>query len=134
PTSKPGGAGKRGKDCRGAADNFLRIRTSAPTSSIRATAEYDAGSALIRLEDWKAAVEVLEAFRSTFPDNKLQLEATKQIAFAYRQSGQLSRAAGEYDRIASQSDDPALRGEALLDAGELYSQSNSRDRALAMYI
>jgi hypothetical protein len=44
----------------------------------------------------------------------LQLEATKQIAIAYRQSGQLSRAAGEYDRISSQSDDPALRSEALL--------------------
>jgi len=46
-----------------------------------------------------------EAFRTTFPKNKLQLEATKQIAYAYRQSGQLSQAAGEYERIASQSDD-----------------------------
>src|SRR5207247_10892711 len=81
-----------------------------------------------------AAVDVLEAFRSTFPENKLQLEATKQIAFAYRQSGQLSHAAGEYDRIATQSDDPALRSEALLDAGDLYSQSNSRDLALDAYI
>jgi hypothetical protein len=45
----------------------------------------------------------------------------------------LSHAAGEYDRIASQSDDPALRSEALLDAGDLYVQSNSRDRALEAY-
>ena len=88
---------------------------------------------MIRLEDWKAAVEVLEAFRSTFPENKLQLEATKQIAYAYRQSGDLSRAAGEYDRISSESDDPVLRREALLDAGDLYAQSNSRDRALDAY-
>jgi tetratricopeptide (TPR) repeat protein len=131
---KQGELANEAQDYRAAADNFLRIRSAAPTSSIRATAEYDAGAALIRLEDWKAAVEVLEAFRSTFPENKLQLEATKQIAFAYRQSGQLSRAAGEYDRIASQSEDPALRSEALLDAGELYSQSNSRDRALDAYI
>ena len=77
---------------------------------------------------------MLEAFRSTFPENKLQLEATKQIAYAYRESGELSHAAGEYDRIASQSEDPALRSEALLDAGDLYSQSNSRDRALDAYI
>src|SRR5262245_60585537 len=88
----------------------------------------------MRLEDWKAAVDVLDAFRSTFPENKLQLEATKQIAYAYRQNGQLSHAAGEYDRIASQSADPALRSEALLDAGDLYAQSNSRDRALDVYI
>src|SRR6266516_851747 len=131
---KQGELANEAQDYRAAADNFLRIRSAAPTSSIRATAEYDAGAALIRLEDWKAAVEVLEAFRSTFPENKLQLDATKQIALAYRQSGQVSRAAGEYDRIASQSEDPALRSEALLDAGDLYSQSNSRDRALNAYI
>src|SRR5262245_39284468 len=88
----------------------------------------------MRLEDWKAAVDVLDAFRSTFPENKLQLEATKQIAYAYRQNGELSHAAGEYDRIASQSEDPALRSEALLDAGDLYAQSNARDRALDVYI
>jgi tetratricopeptide (TPR) repeat protein len=130
---KQGELANEAKDYRAAADHFLRIRTAAPTSSIRATAEYDAGVALLRMQDWKAAVDVLEAFRTTFPRNKLQLEATKQIAYAYRQSGQLSHAAGEYERIASQSDDPALRSEALLDAGDLYAQSNSRDRALDAY-
>ena len=79
-------------------------------------------------------MKVLEAFRSAFPEHKLQLEATKQIAHAYRQSGQLSLAAGEYDRISSQSKDPALRSEALLVAGDLYEQSNARDRALDAYI
>jgi tetratricopeptide (TPR) repeat protein len=122
------------QDYRAAAGHFLRIRSAAPTSSIRAGAEYDAGAALMKLEDWTSAVEVLEAFRSTFPQHKLQLEAAKQIAYAYRQNGQLSRAAGEYDRIASQSEDPALRGEALLVAGDLYAQSNIRDRALDAYI
>jgi tetratricopeptide (TPR) repeat protein len=131
---KQGEIANEAEDYRGAADHFLRIRLAAPTSSIRPTAEYDAGAALIRLQDWKAAVDVLDAFRSTFPENKLQLEATKQIAYAYRQSGELSHAAGEYDRIASQSDDPALRSESLLDAGDLYAQSNSRDRALDAYI
>jgi tetratricopeptide (TPR) repeat protein len=130
---KQGELANESKDYRAAADHFLRIRTAAPSSSIRATAEYDAGSALIRMQDWKGAVDVLEAFRTTFPKNKLQLEATKQIAYAYRQSGQLSHAAGEYERIASQSDDPALRSEALLDAGDLYEQSNSQDRALDAY-
>ncbi|HKW61010.1 MAG TPA: tetratricopeptide repeat protein [Candidatus Acidoferrum sp.] len=130
---KQGELANEAKDYRAAADHFLRIRTAAPTSSIRATAEYDAGAALIRLQDWKAAVDVLDAFRTTFPQHKLQLEATKQIAYAYRQSGDLSHAAGEYERIASQSDDPALRSEALLDAGDLYAQSNSRDRALDTY-
>jgi tetratricopeptide (TPR) repeat protein len=131
---KQGELANEKEDYRAAADHFLRIRSAAPTSAIRAGAEYDAGAALIRLKDWTAAVSVLEAFRSSFPKHELQLEATKQIAYAYRENGQLSRAAGEYDRIASQSADPALRSEALLVAGDLYEQSNSRDQALATYL
>jgi tetratricopeptide (TPR) repeat protein len=45
----------------------------------------------------------------------------------------LSRAAGEYDRLASESEDPALRGEALLAAGDLDQQSNTNDKALDAY-
>jgi tetratricopeptide (TPR) repeat protein len=131
---KQGELANKAHNYRAAADNFLRIRSVAPTSSIRATAEYDAGAALVRLQDWKAAVEVLEEFRSTFPEHKLHLEGAKLLAYAYRQNGQLSRAADEYNRIASQSADPALRSEALLDAGDLYEQSNDRDSALAAYI
>jgi tetratricopeptide (TPR) repeat protein len=130
---KQGELANDAQDYRAAADHFLRIRSAAPTSTIRATAEYDAGAALIRLQNWTEAVGVLEAFRSSFPRHELRLEADKQIANAYRQSGQLSRAASEYDRLASESDDPALRREALLVAGDLYAQSNSRDRALDAY-
>jgi tetratricopeptide (TPR) repeat protein len=130
---KQGELANEQQNYRAAADHFLRIKTAAPTSKIRPAAEYDAGAALIRLEDWTAAASVLEAFRSAFPNHELQLEAGKQIANAYRQSGQLSRAAGEYDRLATESKDPALRSEALLVAGDLYAQSNSRDRALNAY-
>src|SRR2546428_5466003 len=47
---KQGEIANEAQDYRAAADNFLRIRSAAPTSSVRATAEYDAGAALIRLE------------------------------------------------------------------------------------
>jgi tetratricopeptide (TPR) repeat protein len=130
---KQGELANAGQDYRAAADHFLRIRTAAPTSPIRAAAEYDAGAALIQLQDWAAAAGVLEAFRDTYPGHELSGEATRQIAFAYRENGQLSRAAGEYDRIASESADPALRGDALLVAGDLYEQSHATDRALDVY-
>ena len=130
---KQGELAKNAQDHRAAADHFLRVRTAAPTSTIRAAAEYDAGAALMELKDWTAAAEVLEAFRSSYPEHELQRDATRQIAYAYRESGQLSRAAGEYDRLAAQSDDPTLRAEALLVAGELYGQSNAPDRALDVY-
>jgi len=130
---KQGELAGEAQDHRAAADHFLRIRSAAPTSTIRATAEYDAGAALIRLEEWAEAAEVLEAFRSTFPEHELQAEATKQIAFAYRENEQLARAAGEYERIAAESDDPTIRSEALLVAGDLYEQSDDPDSALYVY-
>ena len=130
---KQGELARDAKDYRAAADHFLRIRTAAPTSTIRPTAEYDAGVALVALQDWNAAAEVLEAFRSAYPKHKMHAESTKLIAHAYRESGQLSRAAGEYDRLANESQDPALRGEALLAAGDLYQQSNANDQALDLY-
>jgi len=125
-------AGAAGDD-RAAADHFLRIRAAAPTSTIRAAAEYDAGAALIRLQDWTAAASVLEAFRSGYPDHELSKDATRQLAFVYREGGQLTRAAGEYDRVAAESTDPALRAEALLVAGDLYEQSGASEQALDAY-
>jgi tetratricopeptide (TPR) repeat protein len=130
---KQGEIANEKQDYRAAADHFLRIRAAAPDSSIRPAAEFDAGAALIRLQDWTKAAEVLEGFRKAYPDHKLQLEATKQIAHAYRESGQLARAAGEYERLGSTSEDPTLRSESLLVAGDLYEQSHAPERALEVY-
>jgi tetratricopeptide (TPR) repeat protein len=121
------------EDYRAAADHFLRISEAAPTSTIRASAEYDAGAALMALQDWAAAADVFEAFRSAYPEHELRIEATRQIAFACKEDGQIARAAGEYDRLGSESGEPALRGEALLVAGDLYEQSDDPDRALSAY-
>jgi outer membrane protein assembly factor BamD (BamD/ComL family) len=120
-------------DYRAAADHFLRIKHATPTAKIRASAEYDAGAALVRLKDWTAAAEVLDAFRRTYPEHELQKEATKQIALVYREAGQLSQSAAEYERIAAESENPELRAEALLVSGDLYEQARSIDRALQVY-
>ena len=130
---KQGELARNAQDYRAAADHFLRIRTAAPTSTIRPTAEYDAGAALIELKDWKSAAGVLEAFRSAYPQHKMAGESTRLIARAYRESGELSHAAGEYERLASESTDETVRRESLLVAGDLYQQSNANDKALAAY-
>ncbi len=131
---KQGEAANVAQDYRAAADNFLRIRTAAPDSTIRATAEYDAGAALIRLESWSEAARVLEAFREAYPEHELEPEATRQIAYAYRENGQLPRAAAEYDRFAAESEDPNMISEALLVAGDLYEQSDDPENALDVYV
>jgi tetratricopeptide (TPR) repeat protein len=131
---KQGEQAKQAGDHRTAADHFLRISESAPDSEIRPVAEYEAGAAHIRLEDWAAAAAVLEAFRQSHPDHELQREATKQLAFVYRKEGKISRAAEEYERVAREADEPEMRRAAQLLAGELYEESQLTDRALSVYL
>ena len=130
---KQGETANEAEDYRKAADHFLRIRDLAPTSTIRAAAEYDAGAALVKLQDWTSAATVFDEFRRAHPDHELAREATKQIAFSYREDGQAGSAAREYGRVASESDDPALRAEALLVAGGLYEEAGQRQAALQSY-
>jgi tetratricopeptide (TPR) repeat protein len=130
---KQGEQANEAEDYRAAADHFLRIKDAAPTSEIRAAAEYDASAALMRLQDWTAAAAVLDGFRSAFPEHELHEEATKQLAFVYHEGGELSLAAGEYERVAAEAEDPELGREALLTAGDLYEQANNTAGALAVY-
>jgi len=121
------------QDYRTAADHFLRVGRMAPTSKIRASAEYDGATALIQLKDWDLAATVLSGFRNTFPGHALQPEVTKKIAYVYRENGQLSLAANEYERIEMESQDDEIRQEALLVAAELYMEDDNTIRALEVY-
>jgi TolA-binding protein len=121
------------EDYRAAANHFLRIKTLAPSSSSRTAAEYDAAAALIKLEDWTMAADVLEEFRTSHPEHELQGDATKQLANIYREDGQLSRSAAEHERISLESDDIDLSREALLVAGDLYDEDMAVDDAVRVY-
>jgi tetratricopeptide (TPR) repeat protein len=121
------------EDYRAAANHFLRIKELAPTSDIRSIAEYDAAAALMKLEDWTMASDVLEEFRSTHPEHDLNTEATKQLAHIYREDGQTARSAAEHERIAAEATDPELAREALLTAAELYDQVSVLDDTVRVY-
>ncbi len=130
---KQGEAARDLEDHRAAADHFLRISTAAPTSEIRPAAEYDAAIALMKLEDWGSAAEVLQAFRLAHVDHELQSEVTKQLAFVYREAGELVRSAEEYETVADDAEDPELRRESLLLAGDLYDDADADERALEVF-
>ena len=121
------------EDYRTAAANFLRIKDVAPTSSISVGAEYDAASALMKVEDWTQASAVLEAFRKNHADNELAPEATKQLAYIYHEAGQVERSAAEYERIAAEATDPEDSRKALLTAGELYDDAGNATDTLRVY-
>jgi tetratricopeptide (TPR) repeat protein len=116
-----------------AAAHFLRIKALAPTSNIRSAAEYDAAAALMKVEDWSMASGVLEEFRSSHPDHELNGDATKQLAFIYREDGQIERSAMEHERIAAESTDPELGRAALLTAGELFDEAGVIPEAVRVY-
>lgn len=120
-------------DYRSAANHFLRIKELAPTSSIRTSAEYDAAAALMKLQDWTMAADVLEEFRTSNPDHELHNDATTQLAYIYREDGQLARSAAEHERISEESDDIELSREALLTAGELYDEAKAMAEAVRVY-
>lgn len=120
-------------DFRAAADHFLRVSQVAPASAIRPNAEYDAATALIQLQDWVAAANVLNGFRQSFPDHALQSEVTKKFAFVYREDGRLVQAAAEFERIETETDDDDLRQEALLTAAELYEEAGNKALTLKVY-
>ena len=130
---KQGEQANASQDYRAAADHFLRVGRTAPTSKIRPTAEYDAAAALIQLKDWETAASVLVGFRNNFPDNPLQPEVTKKIAYVYKENNQLSLAANEYERIERESRDDEIRRDALLVAAELHEKDGNRVRALEVY-
>ena len=121
------------EDYRAAAGHFLRIKDVAPTSAIRTAAEYDAAAAFMKLQDWDMASDVLEEFRRSNPEHELQADATKQLAYIYREAGETERSAAEHERIAAESDDPELSREALLTAAELYDEVHVIADAIRVY-
>ncbi len=116
-----------------AVSHFLRVGQAAPTSPIRATAEYDAGAALIQMGDWQRATTVLEDFRTRFPKHELAADVTAKLAVAYVEAGNSARAAGEFERIANGDGAPEVKREALWRSAELYSKTGQTVLAATAY-
>ncbi|MYM61747.1 tetratricopeptide repeat protein [Pseudomaricurvus sp. HS19] len=116
-----------------AADHFLRVGVLAPTSTIRANAEFDGATALIELQDWTRATGVLLNFRSSFKGHELQPEITKKLAYVYKSDGKSELAGAEYERIYGESQDEEVRRGSLLLAAELYEEAGSSGKQLAAY-
>ncbi len=114
-----------------AVDYFLRIPP--PASPIAATALHDAAAALITQEQWPKAIEVLERFRAEHAGHPLAGEVTRKLAYAYLQGGQPGKAAEEYLRIGSETEDPALKRETLWQASRLYEETGQEEDAMLAY-
>jgi tetratricopeptide (TPR) repeat protein len=121
-------------DVDGAVNEFLRVATVVPDSSIRAKAEYDAATLLLTSKQWDRAAKVLEAFRANHPGHELAPEATRKLAVAYLEAGHSQQAAIELERVAArEGEDLEVRRTALWQAAELYAGANDRAGATRAY-
>lgn len=114
--------------------HFARVATVAPTSSVRATAQYDAAAEQIALKDWDGAARTLEDFRSRYPNHPLAGEVGGKLAVAYLERGNWAQAAGEMERLAANpKTDTKIARDAQWQAAELYEKGGSRAAAGKAY-
>ena len=131
---KQGEASQLAGDTEAAVRHYLRVGEVVPTSKIRSTAQYDAAALLLNSEQWSRAAEVLEDFRSRFPNHKEQSEVTRKLALVYEKDGQNLLAAQEYERISlDKTNDLETRRNSSLIAANMYKKEQESSRAIEMY-
>ncbi len=117
-----------------AAAHFMRVGEAVPSSALRVTAEYDAATMYIQMNDWTRATQVLENFRRRYPkEKKLQQGVAEKLALAYTKSGQGAKAAGEMLVLAAASGDTAYQRDMMWQAAELYDKSGKQGKAANVY-
>jgi tetratricopeptide (TPR) repeat protein len=130
---KQGEQARKDNRQREAVGHFQRVAQVAPTSAIRATADYDAAASLIVLKDWTTAALSLEAFRRNYPKTALQAEVPGKLAVCYLESGQPLKAASEFEAMAGGGKDAKFSSGALWQAAELYEKAGYEKNATAAY-
>ena len=117
-----------------AANDFLRVGKVVPSSSLRITAEYDAATMYIQMQDWSRATVVLEDFRRRYPqEKKLQQGVTEKLALSYTKTGQGAKAAGMMLVLAAASGDVAYQRDMMWQAAEMYDQAGKQTKAVDVY-
>ena len=103
----------------------------APPGELRASAQYDAATALLTQQFWDQAIVLLEQYRKDYPADPVQTEVTRKLAYAHEQSGHAGQAAAEYWQLGQDRQQTvALQREALLRAGELYLQAGAINESI----
>ncbi|HMD30054.1 MAG TPA: tetratricopeptide repeat protein [Steroidobacteraceae bacterium] len=130
---KQGEQKSKAGDSAAAVDDFLRVASLAPTSKVRANADFDAAALLIKEKQWDRAIPVLEGFRRNFPQSPLQADVTRNLAVAYSESNHPGQAAAEFEQIAaSPQESVEVQREATVQAASLYDKAGNSAKARTM--
>src|SRR5260221_7844806 len=130
---KQGEQKSKSGDSAAAVDDFLRVAALAPTSKVRANADFDAAALLMKDKQWDRAIVVLQGFRRNFPQSPLQSDVTRDLAVAYTESNHPGQAAVEFEQISqAPGESPEVQREATLQAADLYDKAGNAAKARAM--
>jgi tetratricopeptide (TPR) repeat protein len=130
---KQGEQKSKSGDSAAAVDDFLRVAALAPTSKVRANADFDAAALLVTQKQWDRAIPVLEGFRRNFPDSPLQADVTRNLAVAYSAANKPGQAAAEFEKISqSPKETPDVQREATLQAADLYDKAGNSAKSRLM--
>lgn len=111
--------------------HFQRVNSVVPDSEIAIRARFDASNALLKASEWQTAINELNRFRLDYPAHELTDEVSEKLVYAYRESRQPLKAAGELMAASERAQNPwPLR----LRAAALYHQASELPERNALYV
>lgn len=116
-----------------AIENFVRISTIVPSSSISATGLYDAIALSMENKLWNASIQNIKNFQRLYPLHKYNRDVTKKLSIAYLNSNQGIKAAQEFEKISGFEKNKEVKVAALWQAAELYESKNDTKAAIRSY-
>ena len=116
-----------------AVNDFLRVLALAPNSAIRVTAQYDAASYLLEMQEWQQAINLLEDFRQRFSQHPLTASIGDKLIMAYQQNESWQQAADELRLLWQQQTDSDEGRQALYVAAQYYYKIGDTQQALLAY-
>lgn len=116
-----------------AVQELLRLKSLTPNSPVRITAQYDAASLLLELEQWQAAISELREMVERYPQHELAVEFPRKLSFAYEQNEDWRLAGEEYLKLSESDPDPDLKREALYLAATMFENAKDYPTAIVHF-
>lgn len=116
-----------------AVDDFLRVASAAPGTSIAIKAHYEGANQLMAGEHWDRAALEWERFRSAYPQHELADSVPAKLAHIHQQQGNWREAADELSIIALTDSDAGVRRQSQYLAAELYEKDGATALAITQY-
>lgn len=113
-----------------AIEQLLKIKVLTPDSTIRVTAQFDAATMLLELEQWGRAIIELKELRALFPEHQLAVEFPRKLAFAYEKNESWGLAADSYIELSEKDPDAEVRREGLFLAATMFEKNKNYATAI----